>query len=115
MAASPVPQAAPAADFVPELRPPQGSATGLDISKRNGAAERKKRVAVFHFDYATVMGASQTYFGQNVDLGKGISDLLVRHLVQNGAYSVIDRKTIEKVLAEQNFSNSDRADPKLRG
>ena len=112
MSASPVPQAAPAADFVPELTPPQGSATGLDISKKGTALpERKKRVAVFDFDYATVMGASQAYFGQNVDLGKGISDLLVRDLVQNGAYSVIDRKTIEKVLAEQKFSDSDRADP----
>jgi curli biogenesis system outer membrane secretion channel CsgG len=43
-------------------------------------------------------------------VGKGISDLLVRHLVQDGTYSVIERKTMDKILAEQNFSNSDRAD-----
>jgi curli biogenesis system outer membrane secretion channel CsgG len=71
---------------------------------------RKKRVAVFDFDYATVMSASQAYFGQNIDLGKGISDLLVRDLVKDGTYSVIERQQMAKILAEQNFSNSDRAD-----
>ena len=52
----------------------------------------------------------QQRFGTNVDVGKGISDLLVRHLVQDGTYSVIERKAMDKILAEQNFSNSDRAD-----
>lgn len=71
---------------------------------------RKKRVAIFDFDYATVQTASAAAFGTNVDVGKGISDLLVRHLVQDGTYSVIERKAMDKILAEQNFSNSDRAD-----
>ncbi len=71
---------------------------------------RKKRVAIFDFDYATVQSSSAAVFGTNVDVGKGISDLLVRHLVQDGTYSVIERKAMDKILAEQNFSNSDRAD-----
>ena len=70
---------------------------------------RKKRIAVFDFDYATVTAASQQVLGQNVDLGKGISDLLVKHLVQDGTYSVIERKAMDKIMQEQNFSNSDRA------
>jgi curli biogenesis system outer membrane secretion channel CsgG len=74
------------------------------------AGGRKKRVAIFDFDYATVQTASAAAFGTNVDVGKGISDLLVRHLVQDGTYSVIERKAMDKILAEQNFSNSDRAD-----
>src|ERR1019366_6726449 len=41
----------------------------------------------------------------------GISDLLVKNLVQDGTYSVIERKALDKILAEQNFSNSDRANP----
>ncbi len=73
-------------------------------------AGRKKRVAIFDFDYATVQSASAAAFGTNVDVGKGISDLLVRHLVQDGTYSVIERKAMDKILGEQNFSNSDRAD-----
>ncbi|HKV05502.1 MAG TPA: CsgG/HfaB family protein [Candidatus Acidoferrales bacterium] len=74
-------------------------------------AGRKKRVAVFDFDYATVQTASAAAFGQNIDVGKGISDLLVKYLVQDGTYSVIERKALDKILAEQNFSNSDRANP----
>jgi curli biogenesis system outer membrane secretion channel CsgG len=75
------------------------------------AGGRKKRVAVFDFDFATVQTASAAAFGQNIDVGKGISDLLVKYLVQDGTYSVIERKALDKILAEQNFSNSDRANP----
>lgn len=72
---------------------------------------RKKRVAVFDFDYATVQTYSAAAFGSNVDVGRGIADLTVKYLVQDGTYSVIDRKAMDKILAEQNFSNSDRANP----
>lgn len=74
------------------------------------AAQQKKRVAVFDFDYSTVQTTSAAVFGTNLDIGKGISDLIVENLVKSGTYSVIERKAIEKILAEQNFSNSDRAD-----
>ncbi len=72
---------------------------------------RKKRVAVFDFDYATVHSSIAALFGSDIDVGKGIADLLVKHLVKDGSYSVIERKSLDKILAEQNFSNSDRANP----
>ena len=72
---------------------------------------RKKRVAVFDFDYATVRTNSAALFGTDIDIGKGIADLLVKNLVTDGTYSVIERKALDKILAEQNFSNSDRANP----
>src|SRR2546427_4197848 len=75
------------------------------------AAQRKQRVAVMNFEYATVQSYVSAIFGQNQDVGKGIADLLVDKLVQDGKYSVIERKALDKILAEQNFSNSDRADP----
>ena len=74
-------------------------------------APRKKRVAVFDFDYATVQTYSAAAFGSNVDVGRGIADLTVKYLVQDGTYSVIERKAMDKILTEQNFSNSDRANP----
>jgi len=77
----------------------------------SGAEPRKKRVAIMDFDYATVHGTVAALFGSNVDVGKGISDLLVKHLVQDGTYSVIERKMLDQILAEQNFSNSNRANP----
>jgi len=73
-------------------------------------AQQRKRVAVMNFDYATVQGNVAALFGTNQDIGKGIADILVDKLVNDGVYSVIERKQLDKVLAEQNFSNSDRAD-----
>lgn len=72
---------------------------------------QKKRVAVFNFDYGTVRSGVAAIFGTDVDVGNGISDMLVEELVKGGQYSVIERKALDKLLAEQNFSNSDRADP----
>ncbi len=86
---------------------PAASATQAPAPAPGG---RKKRVAVFDFDFATVQSSSAAVFGTNVDVGKGISDLLVRHLVEDGTYSVIERKAMDKILGEQNFSNSNRAD-----
>src|SRR5579863_3642331 len=74
-------------------------------------AQQKKRVAVMNFDYGTVRTYVNTLFGSDQDVGKGIADILVDRLVTDGAYSVIERKELDKVLGEQNFSNSDRADP----
>ena len=74
-------------------------------------AQQKKRVAIMNFDYATVQSDVASIFGTNQDIGKGIADLLVDKLVSDGTYSVIERKALDKILAEQNFSNSDRADP----
>jgi len=75
------------------------------------ASKRKPRIAVLDFDYATVQTWSQTFFGTNVDLGKGIQQMVVTDLVKDGTYSVIERAAMDKILGEQNFSNSNRADP----
>ena len=74
-------------------------------------AQDKMRVAVLDFDYGTVRTAVQAYFGTDQDVGKGISLLLEEKLVQDGKYRVVDRNTMDKILKEQNFSNSDRVDP----
>jgi curli biogenesis system outer membrane secretion channel CsgG len=72
---------------------------------------RKKRVAILDFDYGTVHSNVAALFGSDIDVGKGITDLLVTYLVKDGTYSVIERKALDKIMAEQNFSNSDRANP----
>lgn len=71
---------------------------------------RKPRVAIMSFDYATVQSSSSAMFGSNVDVGKGISDLLINNLVKDGTFSVIERAALDKLMTEQNFSNSNRAD-----
>jgi len=88
--------------------PATGTAASSGAQAHQG---RKKRVAVFDFDYATVRSNTSALFGTDIDVGKGIADFLVKNLVTDGTYSVIERKALDKILAEQNFSNSDRANP----
>ena len=64
-------------------------------------------VALLDFDFGTV----QQWWSGNWDIGKGISDLIVDELVNDGSFRVIERKRLDAILAEQNFSNSERADP----
>src|SRR2546426_100572 len=71
----------------------------------------KRRIAVLDFDYATVQEYVNDIFGRNEDIGKGIADMLVTGLVRNGTYSVIERRQLDRVLQEQNFQQSGRADP----
>lgn len=65
------------------------------------------RVAVFDFDFAAV----HKWWDWDWDIGKGIADMLVTELVNDGTYRVIERKALDKILAEQDFSTSDRANP----
>jgi curli biogenesis system outer membrane secretion channel CsgG len=106
--AAPSPAAAPAPS--PEPAPVAAPAPAPAVATAP-AAPRKKRVAVIDFDYATVHSGISALFGQDVDVGKGITDLLVTFLVKDGTYSVIERKALDKIMQEQNFSNSDRANP----
>ena len=71
----------------------------------------KRLVAVMNFDYGTVKTVVASIFGTDQDVGKGITDLMVQKLVQDGKYRVIERAALDKIVAEQNFNNSDRADP----
>ena len=66
----------------------------------------RKRVSVMDFEFGTV----QRWWDGNWDIGKGISDLLVDRLLSEGTFSVIERRKLDTVLAEQNFSTSERAD-----
>jgi curli biogenesis system outer membrane secretion channel CsgG len=97
--------------FVTALAEAQGPTAGDASAAPAQPQGRKKRVAIFDFDYATVRNYSIAAFGSDIDVGKGVTDLLTRFLVENGTYSVIERKALDKILAEQNFSNSDRANP----
>jgi len=88
-----------------------GALLPLAAQTQNPAPPRKKRVAVIDFEYGTVRTAVSGLFGTDIDVGRGICDLLVKRLVQDGSYTVVERRMIDKILAEQNFSTSDRANP----
>src|SRR5688500_5997633 len=71
------------------------------------AQPSRATIAVLDVDYGTV----QQWWSGNWDIGKGIADMRVDELVNEGSYRVIERKRLDAILAEQNFSNSERADP----
>jgi curli biogenesis system outer membrane secretion channel CsgG len=73
-------------------------------------APARKRVAVLDFDYATVRSYVNDIWNSDVDIGKGIADMLVTQMVRNGTYSVVERKQLDRILREQNFQQSGRAD-----
>lgn len=69
-------------------------------------ADAKRRVAILPFEYGAVTSDVGT-----VDVGKGITALMISKLVNDGTYKVIDRQMLDTILKEQNLSVSDRADP----
>ncbi len=71
------------------------------------AADQKRRVALLDFDFGSV----QHWWSGNWDIGKGVADMVVTNLAKDGTFSVFERKRLDSLLQEQNFSNSDRANP----
>src|SRR5438046_2308226 len=82
-------------------------ALSAGTARAEGTARSKKpTVAVMDFDFGTV---GYHWWG-DYDIGKGMADQVVDALVNDGTFRVIERKKLNTVLAEQDFSNSDRAD-----
>ncbi len=79
-----------------------GMASQIEAQSRS----KKKAVAIMDFDYGTI----DHWWGQ-YDIGKGMADQVVDALVNDGTFRVIERKKLDTVLAEQDFSGSNRADP----
>lgn len=79
---------------------------GAGTTPVSAQAERPT-VAVLDFDFGTV----ERWWSGTWDIGKGIADMVVDELVNDGSYRMIERKRLDAILAEQNFSNSERADP----
>jgi curli biogenesis system outer membrane secretion channel CsgG len=86
-------------------------ATAMAVAQTPAPAPQRHRIAVLDFGDGSVMSAATAIFGTRQNVGKGISDLLVDKLTNDGTYRIIERNAISKVLAEQNFSNSSAVDP----
>ncbi len=67
-------------------------------------ATAKKRLVVMDFDYGTTNSYYSSYRG--VGAAKGISELLINELVNNGTYTVVDRSKLEQALKQQNRTGS---------
>ncbi len=78
----------------------------LGLAGSAQAQSKRPQVAIMDFDYGTI----DHWWGQ-YDIGKGMADQVVDALVNDGSFRVIERKKLDTVLAEQDFAQSDRADP----
>jgi len=78
----------------------------------DASGQQKKRVAVLSFDNAAVESSAAKALGTTQDVGASLADVLVKELFKSGTYSIIERRAIDQVLKEQNFSNSSRVDVK---
>ncbi|WP_116124462.1 CsgG/HfaB family protein [Lewinella sp. IMCC34183] len=66
--------------------------------------DEKNIVAVSRFDYHASDANSS-------GIGNGMADMLTNALLNSGCYRVVDRQTIEDILAEQDFATTGRVDP----
>lgn len=81
-------------------------ASGLSAEAQT-AKSKRPALAVTDFDFGTV----HYHWWGNYDIGKGVADMVVDQLLEDGTFRVIERKRLDAVLAEQDFAQSDRADP----
>ena len=79
----------------------------LVLSAFGADPTEKKRVALFDFEF----GAVHRWWSWDWDIGKDIADMVVTNLVRDGTYSVVERKQLDRILAEQNSQVSDRVNP----
>jgi curli biogenesis system outer membrane secretion channel CsgG len=78
----------------------------------DASAQDKKRIAILSFEDAAVRSSAAAAMRSTQDVGASLADVLVNELLKEGKYTIIERRALDEVLKEQNFSNSSRADAK---
>jgi curli biogenesis system outer membrane secretion channel CsgG len=64
----------------------------------------RKKIAVLPFDYSAVQGQ----WGENpINIGEGLSEMLVTELVKSGAYLVVERAKLKEILKEQKLEQTE--------
>jgi len=81
---------------------------GSGISSASGPTPKQPlTVAVLGFD---VSGAGIDTLSLPVDVGNGVSDMMVTEIVTKGLFRVVERKRLAQVLAEQKLSHTAQFD-----
>src|ERR1700730_16912857 len=69
---------------------------------------QKKTMSIENFDYSTVMTSVQAIFGTQQNIGQGINAMMTKRIVQDGRFTVVERRKVNDVMKEQDFSASNR-------
>ncbi len=78
------------------------------IQCETAPVSRKRVIAVDEIDFGTVQRPDEKVFGSNVDVGKGIQAMFVKRLVEQGKFTVVERRKAQEILKEQDFAQSSR-------
>lgn len=79
-----------------------------DLKCETPSTARKRVIAVDEIDFGTVQKPEEKVFGTNVDIGKGIQALFVKRLVEQGKFTVVERRLVKDLIKEQDFAQSNR-------
>jgi curli biogenesis system outer membrane secretion channel CsgG len=80
----------------------------LAASAAVASAQTKKAMSIDPFDYSAVMTAVQSIFGTQVNLGQGIQAMMTKRIVQDGRFTIVERRKVNEVIHEQDFDASNR-------
>ena len=72
------------------------------------SAQSKRSVSVEPFDYSTIKTDVQTIFGTQVDIGRGISALVMKRIADSGCFTVVERQKLDVLTREQDLGASGR-------
>lgn len=88
--------------------PPAPAPKPMPVPPPQPTYDSRPRVAVLPFDDGSIQNR---WWGNNWDVGKGVSDEMVTELLKTNKFRLIEREQIEKILKEQNFGAQGRVDP----
>ncbi len=80
-------------------------AAALPLSAQSSAADSRPTVAIMYFNNGSILD-NASY----APLSKGMADMLISEIAQNGAVRVVERDRLQSLIEEQNLQNSDRVD-----
>lgn len=98
---------------VPAKNPAPAASSSWNTDLSSLACDRptntaKRVLAIDEFDFGTVKSNVAAIFGTQVDLGKGILALMTKRLAEENKYRIVERKNLQKVIAEQDLGASNR-------
>lgn len=109
--ASPAKSVAEAPREAPRAPAAPAAAWNSDLSAlkcESAPTARKRVIAVDEIDFGTVQKPEDKVFGTNADIGKGIQALFVKRLVEQGKFTIVERRLVKELLKEQDFAQSSR-------
>ncbi len=77
----------------------------VPLAAQSSTSDARPTVAIMYFNNGSIVDNASF-----APLSKGMADMLISELAQNGSVRVVERDRLQSLLEEQNLQNSDRVD-----